>query len=232
MNKSLFVSILLNMALTPLALLYMRQRLLVRPLEAVVAPAVDFSSTEDYSWHSSLYASQPVASGAVVFLGDSLTLGGEWQFVFPGQTVLNRGISSDTTIGVLKRLSEVTRHHPRQLFVMMGVNDLMANKATPDFVVSQYKALIQRVHEASPATTIYLQSLLPTRREWNEPILEVNRQLEKLADGKRVHYVDVCAAMTDGSGQLREDWTFDGVHLKAPAYEAWRKAVRPLIFST
>ena len=64
---------------------------------------------------------------AVVFLGDSITqlwgddLGGS----FPGMKVANRGISGDTTRGVLIRLDEdVVRLHPSAVVLLIGTNDL------------------------------------------------------------------------------------------------------------
>ena len=46
--------------------------------------------------------------GAVVFLGDSITQGwgADFKKVFPGMKLANRGISGDTTRGMLLRLEE------------------------------------------------------------------------------------------------------------------------------
>ena len=41
----------------------------------------------------------------VVFFGDSITFGTDWQRLFPEVPVVNRGISGDTTLGLLNRQS-------------------------------------------------------------------------------------------------------------------------------
>jgi len=50
-----------------------------------------------------------------------------------------------------------------------------------------------------------------------------------LADGRRVHYVDLHSLMLDAEGELKNEWTFDGVHIRAIAYRGWRELVWPLV---
>src|SRR5690606_17081269 len=69
-----------------------------------------------YDWFKNLWAQRRAAwagqverdQGAVVFLGDSITQGwgDSMKNSFPGLKVANRGISGDTTRGVLIRLDE------------------------------------------------------------------------------------------------------------------------------
>ena len=88
-----------------------------------------------YEWFQKLWTqrrsawAQRVAEDqhALVFLGDSITqqwgddLGGS----FPGVKVANRGISGDTTRGVLIRLREdVLTLHPAGVVFLLGTNDL------------------------------------------------------------------------------------------------------------
>jgi hypothetical protein len=40
----------------------------------------------------------------IVMIGDSITDGAEWHEMFPQLNIVNRGISGDTTVGVLNRL--------------------------------------------------------------------------------------------------------------------------------
>ena len=48
-----------------------------------------------------------------VMPGDSLTEGIDWRELFPDVKILNRGISGDTSAGVLNRLDEVIGRHPK-----------------------------------------------------------------------------------------------------------------------
>ena len=59
----------------------------------------------------------------IVFLGDSITEGGgNWNNYFGTKSVVNRGISGDTTLGVLARLNEICFYKPISLFLLIGIN--------------------------------------------------------------------------------------------------------------
>ena len=88
-----------------------------------------------YDWFQSLWRERRSAwarqveqdQHAVVFLGDSITQG--WGdglgAAFPGMKVANRGISGDTTRGVLIRLEEdVLALDPAAVVLLIGTNDL------------------------------------------------------------------------------------------------------------
>ena len=77
----------------------------------------------------------------VVFFGDSITFGADWQRLFPDIPVVNRGISGDTTLGLLNRQAEVIELKPRQIFLMIGTNDLCFNR-TPDKVLANYDLIL------------------------------------------------------------------------------------------
>ena len=82
--------------------------------------------------------------GAVVFLGDSITQGwgGGLGAAFPGVKVANRGISGDTTRGVLIRLAEdVLSVHPAAVVLLIGTNDLEEG-ASPDTIVGNLKLIV------------------------------------------------------------------------------------------
>ena len=78
---------------------------------------------------------------AVVFLGDSITQGwhDDLDGSFPELKVANRGISGDTTRGVLIRLQEdVLALHPRAVVLLIGTNDLEEAGGNPWVVASQH----------------------------------------------------------------------------------------------
>ena len=55
----------------------------------------------------------------------------------------------------------------------------------------------------------------------NERINSRNAAISTLADQKYVFYMDMNSAVDDESGNLQADISFDGVHLKASAYQKW-----------
>jgi lysophospholipase L1-like esterase len=80
-----------------------------------------------------------VIMGKIVFIGDSLTKGTDYGGVTPADTfaykigtangyapadILNKGVSSDTSTGVLARLqADVLGHAPAVCVLMIGIND-------------------------------------------------------------------------------------------------------------
>ncbi|MDQ3279044.1 MAG: hypothetical protein M3Q06_12005, partial [Bacteroidota bacterium] len=58
------------------------------------------------------FKSLPKTTGDILFLGNSITDGGEWSELFNDVKVKNRGISGDVTAGVLNRLAEVAQRKP------------------------------------------------------------------------------------------------------------------------
>jgi lysophospholipase L1-like esterase len=231
-SKNLMVaSALLNVLFVPTGMLYLRQKIKPVKTDEVSVPESlpDFTTTLDYTWQKEVFESQPTAPGAIVFLGDSLTASGLWQYVWQGKTVLNRGAGGDTIEGVTARLDEVLRHKPKKVFLMIGINDLTLYGKSPDYLIGRYKILLQKIETSSSSTAVYIQSLLPTRLPMNAIIPHVNEKLRALADEKNVHFVDVNSPMCDAQGQLQADWTPDGVHIKAAGYQEWRKVVGPLI---
>lgn len=63
----------------------------------------------------------------------------------------------------------------------------------------------------------------------NPLVLDFNAKLKPLAIEFDYTYLDLYSIMKDEKGELREDWTGDGLHLKPPAYEAWKKEIDKLL---
>ncbi len=173
----------------------------------------------------------------VVLLGDSITEGFEVSKYFPGRRVLNRGIGADVIgnnmpaddpRGVLQRLdSSVFDCAPTDLFILIGINDLNSGR-TVDSMEAGYREMLKRIREKRPDLRIVLQSVLPTRGEHakqNAPVVEFNQRLKKLATEYRCEFLDLHALMRDADGQLRADFTQDGLHLTEPAYLIWREQI-------
>lgn len=77
----------------------------------------------------------------IVMVGDSITDGAEWHEMFPQLNIVNRGISGDTTVGVLNRLEGITQTQAKKAFIMIGVNgrfnDLRFMRIKLDWLLSQ-----------------------------------------------------------------------------------------------
>ena len=173
----------------------------------------------------------------VVLLGDSITEGFEVAKYLPGRRVLNRGIGADVIgngmpaddpRGVLQRLdNSVFDCAPTDLFILIGINDLNTGR-TVDAMEAGYRELLKRVREKRPDLRVVVQSVLPTRgshAKQNAPVVEFNQRLKKLAPAYGCAFLDLHALMRDADGQLKAEFTEDGLHLTEPAYRIWREQI-------
>jgi len=87
-----------------------------------------------YHQRVSHFKTFPQTKGDIVFIGNSITDGGEWSELFNDLKIKNRGISGDVSAGVLNRIDEVVQRKPAKVFLLIGVNDLARN-ITSDSVV-------------------------------------------------------------------------------------------------
>lgn len=175
------------------------------------------------------FRSYPNSANDVIFLGNSITAGTDWNELLGSTSVRNRGISGDITFGVLDRLDEVTEGKPSRVFILIGINDISRN--VPDEVIlSNYRKIIRRIRSASPQTRIFCQTLLPVNSSFgkfknhygkDEHILNVNRELKVLARNENVTLIDLYPAFLDGEGRLHQELTHDGLHLTAAGYRRW-----------
>ena len=189
-----------------------------------------------YAQRASRFESLPPVRRGIVFLGDSLTDGGEWAEVFGDATIMNRGIPGDTTRGVLARLDAVTAGAPAKVFLMIGVNDLEAG-APVDDIAANVGRILAAIKAQTPETAVFVQSALPVREALvsgpirNADIAALNRRLEAVSAEHQARYVDVASALADGSGELDARYTLDGIHLTGAGYSVWKRAIEELVRS-
>jgi len=175
------------------------------------------------------FASEPVAMGRVIFLGNSITQGGDWAKLTGDSTVVNRGIGADVTFGLRTRLDDVTRRKPSKLFVLIGINDI--SKDIPDAVIAaEYRMLIDSVRTQSPQTKIFVQSILPLNPtvknfpqhyDKQPRVVAVNRLLQQVARETHATYIDLWPIFIDKQNHLDASLTGDGLHLNQQGYERW-----------
>lgn len=186
-----------------------------------------------YDQKLSMFEIMPDRENEIVWLGDSITDGGEWSELFQDYTTLNRGISADNTFGILYRLHEITRRKPKKLFILIGINDISKN-VPASIILGNYLKIIQQVKKESPATEIHIQSLFPTNNEFNDfpkhqqktdIILKVNEGLKQLSAAEKTGFIDLYTPFADESGKLAKKYTNDGLHLTGEGYRHWKEVL-------
>jgi lysophospholipase L1-like esterase len=173
----------------------------------------------------------------VVLVGDSITEGFDVAKWFPGRRVLNRGIGADVIgnalaaddkRGVLKRLDESFFDcSARDAFLLIGINDF-GDSHTPEVMEAGYREILENVKKKAPQMRVHVQSVLPTRDNFakhNASVNDFNERLQRLAKEFGYDYVDLHSQMKDDKGELKKEFTADGLHLKPEGYEVWKKQV-------
>ncbi len=186
--------------------------------------------TTYYEQKVSMFRLLPDTKDEIIFLGNSITDIGEWAEIWNSIQVKNRGVSSDNTFGVLARLDEVLSSRPAKLFIMIGINDI--GKNIPDTVIlKNYQKIIDRVANESPATKLFVQSILPVNKAFtdfknhqnkDEHIVWVNTQLQFYCKEKGIRFVNLYPHFLDENNQLSKQYTNDGLHLNGAGFMNWK----------
>lgn len=210
-----------------------------RPEPAQPAAGADWGALFKMHWQNRVraFSEQTQAWQNMVLLGDSITEGFDVAKFFPGRRVLNRGIGADVIgnalppddpRGVLQRLDcSVFDCGATDVFLLIGINDLNSGR-TVDVMEAGYRDLLSRLKAGAPRLKVHVQSLLPTRGDHNrqnEPVRQFNKLLKKLSAEFGYDFVDLHSLMVDEQGQLKAEFTPDGLHLNDAAYGVWRQQI-------
>lgn len=176
-----------------------------------------------------------------VFLGDSLT---DFYPIeeFTDLKTVNRGIAGDTTDDVMRRIDEVIALEPKRLFLQIGINDMIRNgkrKLPASKLVDKIFAIINKFDREK--TEINVLSLYPVNRRktvvsfvmikkaTNKRVAEVNKLLKERCESEGVSFIYLFDALADDKGNLKKEFTIEGLHLSVKGYAALSERLLPYI---
>lgn len=182
----------------------------------------------------------------LVLIGDSITAGWQsgapaeiWAKHFPAYSTLNLGIAADKTENVLWRLAfpgTLDGYQPKLFILMVGTNNTghRFGTETADDTAQGVRAILDALAAKAPESKVLLLAIFPRgeaiKRQRND---EVNRQIEKFADNKKVFWLNLSEHFLESDGTLSKRLFQDEkpypIHLNAEGYEAWAKAMQPKI---
>lgn len=172
---------------------------------------------------------------ALVFLGDSITQGwgDNMGNSFPGVKVANRGISGDTTRGVLIRLKEdVLSLNPKGIVLLIGTNDL-EEKDSADSIAGNLKLIIAGLKAHNADMPIILCQVMPSsasKRRSAPAIKEINRKCFAVVKGDpQVTLLDTWTLFANAAGDAKKAEFPDLLHPNKAGYAMWAAALRPLL---
>ena len=178
-----------------------------------------------------------------VFLGDSRTMGiSDYSgvnadfFCENGMTIYKlldeKGVTYQKT-GEKVNLNQVMQQKQYgKIYIMLGMNEL--GYRDTNYFVEKYRDVLEQIREWQPQAVIFLMANLHVSEEKNNIQTEFNNininaknvAEATLADGINVFYLDSNPVFTDENGFLKEDITFDGVHLYANYYMEWMDFIK------
>ena len=176
-----------------------------------------------------------------VFIGDSRTVG---MFEYGGLEEISTFYAS-TGLTVYKMFESEIASVPGErkkitveealqqnsfakIYLMIGINEM--GTGTVESFLEKYQEVVAHLQELQPDAIIYLQAIIKVTAErsaqgdyiTNEGIIARNEGIAKLADNRKIFFLDVNPEVCDESGGMIPDYTFDGVHLKAKYIEIWK----------
>ncbi len=184
-----------------------------------------------YLHQTSLFQILPESNSEIVFLGDSITEQCEWAELLENTNIKNRGISGDTTNGILNRLDDILESKPKEIFLMIGINDFFHYHKSAEQIFEEYQKIIAKIRNFSPSTKLFIQSVLPVNKTKfrvnvnNNDIIKLNLYLREIAQSDSVQYIDLFSRLSDSQNQLDSRYTLDGLHLNRQAYSVWKKTI-------
>ncbi len=173
--------------------------------------------------------------GALVFLGDSITQG--WGANIGGAfgkvKVANRGISGDTTRGVLIRLQEdVLALNPSGVVILIGTNDL-EERATPATIAANLKLIIAALKKHNSKMPIVLCEVMPssaTKKRPADKIKEINKLYKAAVQGDaQITVVDTWTLFANAQGDAKKPEFPDLLHPNKLGYAKWAAALKPVL---
>ena len=163
-----------------------------------------------------------VKEPAIIFIGDSIV---EYfplhELLQSPKILVNRGIRGYKTDLLLENLdAHLFGQALDKVFLLIGTNDI--GKEMPQTeTLANLEAVIQEISRDYPLAQIQLLSVLPVNEQ---------EQYKDLASiYTNVHFIDLYDNFLDEGGQLREDFTTDGLHLTIAGYAMLSKALQPYL---
>lgn len=185
----------------------------------------------------------------IYFEGDSITrrwgatdypqLLANWNQNFFGWNAADFGWGADRIENILWRLDhgELDGVNPKVIVLLAGTNNV-GNRVPPGGddakvadITKGLKAVLDVLRAKAPDATIIATAIFP--RNDNMAVIptinKINLNLSKLADGKKIRYLDINARLADQNGKLVDGMmNSDKLHPAIPGYQVWADALKPL----
>ena len=161
-----------------------------------------------HGMRATYFSMLPISNNDVLVFGDEFIKNGEWQELLGNRNVKNRGTgwgyggdiaTTSKIVDATYANTGVEKKDAKAIFIYTGTGD--CNGTTNiETVKANYKALVDKVAQKSPASKIYLMALCPTDNASNTTnrIAALNNYMQTLATGN-IRYVDTYTPFLNGN---------------------------------
>jgi len=178
----------------------------------------------------------------IIMIGDSITAGNNWNKSFNRNDILNMGQGADVTditiidkkFGIINRLDGLDNLY-KKAFLMIGINDILSKSKTTKKIFDNYIKIISIVQDNN-ITPIIQSTLYITNKKYkfnlskiNTQVQELNNLLKNYSYLNKIKFIDLNNALSTNQ-QLKDAYTYDGIHLNKKGYKVWSKAIMPYIY--
>lgn len=181
----------------------------------------------------------------IYFIGDSITrrwgatdypeMLANWKTNFFGWNAGDFGWGADSIENMLWRLEngELDGVNPKIIVILAGINNVgtfPGDDAKVENITRGLKALVDISEQKAPNATLILTAIFP--RNDNMAVVptinKINENIAKMADGKKIRYLNVNDKLADADGKLFPGMSKDRLHPTVKGYQIWADGLKPI----
>lgn len=190
-----------------------------------------------------------VEPGQILFVGSSLMEQFPIHELSQGAglpcRIYNRGIGGFTTAELLENMDEcVYALRPACVFINIGTNDLNGPDYRQEDLIDRYAQVLQGIREHLPEAKLFLLAYYPVNTEvgsripymrdilkyrTNARIKAASEAVRELAGRFGARFLDLNGPLYDERGELKAEYTMEGMHMYANAYKPVLDQLLPIL---
>jgi len=151
--------------------------------------------------------------------------------------IYNRGIGGYETSDLLASMEAcIFELEPSKLIINIGTNDIGSALYTKETLIANYDEILTQIHERLSECAVYVMACYPAnakedfpgvdqsrkkelfKTRTNQTIREANEAVKELSKKHGYEFINVNHGLTNDEGNLKAEYTIDGVHFWPNAY--------------
>ena len=162
-------------------------------------------------------------------------------------TIYNRGVGGFTSAELLENIEDcIYALQPKHIFLNIGTNDLNGPDYDQQTLIARYTKILQGIRERLPQAKLHLLAYYPVNatvgsrnphmkalleHRTNARIAAANAAVQELAAQYSAQFLDLNAPLRDENGELKKEYTIEGMHMYANGYKPILDQLLPVLAS-